>query len=363
MATPVARIKGRPHSGSVRIPRVLIATLLVALAAAAPADAARHVIGRAVKGVAMHHRVHDVVLAPGAGRVRASAANTKVFQDAQGHAIHISTSVPGLALEPYAGLLAGIPLHGAEIQHLAVEVVAPDKIGAICGSSDAAACYGPDAPGRSPAGHMFLPSSDPDLVHIVVHEYGHHMDNQLLNLAGLGYGCDVDGDGSRRWFFARDVGDAIVDRGYDCSPSTPWDHLLPELFAEDCTRANGRTGWVMPVRPPSPSVLRAMRDDVARPFRRHVSLGRISVPGRGEFRHRLTVGDWTAIGVRLSVPRGRDFDLFIYEPGQRRPLIKSTHTGSAEERIGGAFFAPGAYTLVVRSRGRGGTSRLKLALR
>jgi hypothetical protein len=106
-----------------------------------------------------------------------------------------------------------------------------------------------------------------------------------------------------------------------------------------------------------------MRHDVARPFHRHVARGRISVPRRGEFRERLTVGDWTAIGVRLSVPRGRDFDLFIYEPGQRRPLIKSAHRGSAEERIGGAFFAPGAYTLVVRSRGSGGTSRLKLALR
>jgi hypothetical protein len=347
----------------VRIPRVLIATLLLALAAAAHADAARRVTGRVVKGAPMHHRVQDAVLAPGTARARASASHAQVFEDAQGHAIHISTSVPGLALEPYASLLAGIPLHGAEIQHLAVEVVAPDKIGAVCGSSDAAACYGPDDPGRSPAGHMFLPASDPDLVHIAVHEYGHHMDNQLVNLAGLGYGCDVDGDGSRRWFFARDLGDGIVDRGYDCGASTDWDHLLPELFAEDFTRANGLRGWVMPVRPPSRQVLQAMRHDVARPFHRHVARGRISVPRRGEFRERLTVGDWTAIGVRLSVPRGRDFDLFIYEPGQRRPLIKSAHRGSAEERIGGAFFAPGAYTLVVRSRGSGGTSRLKLALR
>jgi hypothetical protein len=347
----------------VRIPRVLIATLLIALAAAANADAARRVTGRVVKGVPMHHRVHDAVLSPGAVRAHASAARSQVFQDAQGHAIHISTTVPGLALEPYAGLLAGIPLHGAEIEHLAVEVVAPDKIGAICGSSDAAACYGADDPGRSPAGHMFLPSSDPDLVHIVVHEYGHHVDNQLLNLAGLGYGCDVDADGSRRWFFARDLGDHIVDRGYDCSPSTDWEHLLPELYAEDFTRANGLTGWVMPVRPPSRRVLQAMRTDVVMPFHRHVARGRISVPRRGEFRERLHVGEWTAIGVRLSVPRGRDFDLFIYEPGQPRPLIKSTHRGSAEESIGGAFLAPGAYTLVVRSRGSGGTSRLKLALR
>jgi hypothetical protein len=337
--------------------------VLLALAAAAPADAARRVSGRTLAGAPMHARVHDTVLAPGTAQARASTATTRVFQDAHGNSIRISTSVRGLDLTPYARLLAGIPLHGAEIQYLAVEVVTPDKIGAICGSADAAACYGPDNPGRSRAGQMFIPSADRDLAHIVVHEYGHHMDNQLLNLAGLGYGCDMDGDGSRGWFFARDLENQIFDRGFNCSPATQWDHLLPELFAEDFTRANGLRGWVMPVPPPSRRVLDAMRDDVARPFHRQTARARISIPRRGEFRKRLTVSGWTAIGVRLSVPRGRDFDLFIYEPGQRRPLIKSTRSGSADERIGGAFFAPGAYMLVVRSRGGGGSSRLKLALR
>jgi hypothetical protein len=339
--------------------------VLLALAGAAPADAARRVSGRTVAGAPVHSRVHDAVLAPRAAgmRVRASAAGTKVFQDAKGYSIHISTAVPGLDLTPYAQLLAGIPLHGAEIQDLAVEVVAPDKIGAICGSSDAAACYGADNPGHTRAGHMFIPSRDRDLVHIVVHEYGHHMDNQLVNLAGLGYGCGVDGDGSRRWFFARDLKDRIFDRGYDCSPATAWDHLLPELFAEDFTRANGLTGWVMPVPPPSGKVLDALRADVGRPFHRQTARARISVPRRGEYRKRFTVANWTAIDVRLSVPRGRDFDLFVYEAGQRRPIIKSTRRGHSDERIGGAFFAPGVYTLVVRSHRGGGSSRLKLALR
>jgi hypothetical protein len=343
--------------------KVLLVAVVLAFAGAAPADAARRVSGRTLAGTPMRARVHDAVLAPGAARARAAGSHMQVFRDAQGNPIRISTSVPGLDLAPYAQLLAGIPLHGAEIQYLDVEVVAPDKIGAICGSSDAAACYGPDDPGRSRSGHMFIPSTDHDLVHIVVHEYGHHMDNQLVNLAGLGYGCDVDGDGSRRWFFARDVEDRIFNLGFDCGPATPWDHLLPELFAEDFTRANGLTGWVMPVEPPSRRELDAMRKDVAQPFRRQTARARISVPRHGEFRKRLTVSDWTAIGVRLSVPRGRDFDLFIYEPGQHRPLIKSTRSGSADEHISGAFFAPGAYTLVVRSRGGGGTSQLKLALR
>ena len=119
-------------------------------------------------------------------------------------------------------------------------------------------------------------------MHIVVHEYGHHMDNQLVNLAGLGYGCDVDGDGSRRWFFARDLEDRIFNRGFDCSPATPWDHLLPELFAEDFTRANGLTGWVMPLPPPSRRSSTPCARTWLRPFRRQTAPRPISVPRRGE---------------------------------------------------------------------------------
>jgi hypothetical protein len=330
--------------------------------AAVPAQAAREIAPEPVQGAAIHSRVHDTLVAPGRA-ARASAATTRIFEDAQHRAIRISTDVPGLDLAPYAAVLAGIPLHGREIQYLAVEVVAPDKIGAVCGSDDAAACYGADNPGRSRAGHMFIPTSDRDLVHIITHEYGHHMDNQLLNLGGLGFGCDVDADGSRRWFFARDLEDKIFNRGFDCSPSTDWDHLLPELYAEDFARANGMTGWRMPVPPPSHTELDALRTDVSRPFRRQGQRSSISLPRRGQLRRRITLNDWTAIGVWLTVPRGRDYDLLLYEGRDRRPLIKSTHSGSTDEKIDGAFIGPGTYTLVVRSRARGGRARLKLALR
>ncbi len=312
----------------------------------------------------MHSRVNDTLVAPRAVRVHASSAGTaRVFEDSKHHSIRISTEVPGLDLAPYAAVLAGIPLHGREIENLQVQVVAPDKIGVTCGSDDAAACYGADDPGRSRAGHMYIPTNDRDLVHIITHEYGHHMDNQLLNLAGLGFGCDMDGDGSRRWFFARDLEDKIFNRGFDCSPATDWDHLLPELYAEDFARANGMTGWRMPVPPPSHAEVDALRADVGRPFRRQGTRSNISLPRRGQLRRHLTLKDWTAIGVWLTVPRGRDYDLLLYEAGKRRPLIKSTHSGSADERIDGAFIGPGKYTLVVRSRTRGGHARLKLALR
>jgi hypothetical protein len=329
--------------------RILLAAVVAALAAAAPAQAG--------------HGFHDTLLKPGQVRAHAAQATTRVFQDGQGNPIRISTPVPGLDLAPYARLLAGIPLHGREIQFLNVEVASPATVAAICGSEDAAACYGADDPGRSPAGHMYLPMADRDLAHIVVHEYGHHMDNQLLNLSGLGYGCGVDGDGSRRWFFARDVEDRIFNRGYDCSAATEWNHLLPELFAEDFTRANGLKDWVMPVPPPSRAEIDALKQDIAHPFRRSSSRARIAVARTGEYRKRISVSEWTALGIRLSVPRGRDFNLFVYEPGGHRPLIKSAHSGSGDERIGRVFFAPGNYTVVVRSAGGAGGAKLKLAYR
>jgi hypothetical protein len=311
----------------------------------------------------MHSRVHDALVAPRDARAQASAATTRTFEDARHRTIRISTDVPGLDLAPYAAVLAGISLHGREIEDLAVEVVAPNKIGAICGSEDAAACYGADHPGRSRAGHMFIPSADPDLVHIITHEYGHHMDNRLLNLAGLGYGCGVDGDGSRRWFFARDVEDNIFNRGFDCAATTDWDYLLPELYAEDFARANGMTGWRMPVPPPSRAELDALRTDVSRPFRRQSNRLHISVPRHGELRRRVNLADWTALAVTLVVPSGRDYDLFLYPVGSRRPLVRSARPGSANEKIDDAFIGPGSYTLVVRSHKSGGRTRLKLALR
>ena len=50
---------------------------------------------------------------------------------------------------------------GREIEYLAVEVVAPDKIGVTCGSDEAAACYGADNSGRSCRGHMLHPHGRP----------------------------------------------------------------------------------------------------------------------------------------------------------------------------------------------------------
>ena len=153
---------------------------------------------------------------------------------------------------------------------MTVEVVAPDLISAVCGA-EALGCYQPEAPGRSPRGYMWIPSVHEDLVHIIVHEYGHHVDNQLTNLAHLGFGgCDVSGDGSRNWFFTRDADDSLIDLGISCAPQNDWSHMLGELYAEDYTWLHGNRFWRpdMPVRAPGEWHLEAMASDMAAPFKR-----------------------------------------------------------------------------------------------
>jgi hypothetical protein len=140
--------------------------------------------------------VRDRVLGnrPARLRANAAAASTELFSDHHGHEFTISTDVPELDLTPFAELLAGA-YHHDEIEDLHVTVLAPEHVGAVCGV-DAAACYLAEDAARSFRGQMWVPSSDPDLRHIVVHEYGHHVDNQLINLGHLG-ACAFDNDGSR----------------------------------------------------------------------------------------------------------------------------------------------------------------------
>ena len=130
---------------------------------------------------------------------------------------------------PYAQVIAWL-IHFDEIEDVTVEVVAPDADRGDL-RREAVGCYQPEAPGHSPAGWIWVPSVHEDLDHIVVHEYGHHVDNQLTNLAHLDFGCDVSGDGSRNWFFAREADDSLLDLGISCSPQS----RLEPAARQSCT--------------------------------------------------------------------------------------------------------------------------------
>jgi hypothetical protein len=181
----------------------------------------------------------------------------------------VGTDNDAVDLQPFANLLA-TTYHSGEIQNLRVLVTNNAGVTSLCSNPDAEACYIPDDPINLTTGLMVLSYEDTDLPHTVFHEYGHHIDNQLYNLAGA-YGCDFDG--SRRWYFARDEADNLFSLT-TCDPSYDWSQQLAEVYAEDYAQlASEVAGYPispfderMAVPPPDENVLAALQTDIDSPF-------------------------------------------------------------------------------------------------
>ncbi len=118
----------------------------------------------------------------------AATARIERFTDEHGHTLTLATDLPDLNLRPFARDPGRAP-PSREIEDAVVEVVAP-----------ASTRRDLRRPGRgrllraggllalSSRGRIWIPSSDADLLHVIAHEYGHHVDNQLVNLGHLDLG-------------------------------------------------------------------------------------------------------------------------------------------------------------------------------
>ena len=212
-------------------------------------------------------------LRPSAGQLLRGAhhwegmdVNEQRYEDEHGHVVTLATDNPAVDLQPWANLLVST-YHYGEVELVHVFVTSALGVSQICGE-DAVACYSPDDPDRLFTGVMILSYEDTDAVHTLFHEYGHHMDNQLYNLARIS-SCAYSSDGSRRWFFARDVEDDILDKT-GCDDDTPWELLLGELYAEDYAQLSGAGAPAfdsrMPVLAPSEAQLGALESDIDDPF-------------------------------------------------------------------------------------------------
>lgn len=157
------------------------------------------------------------------------------------------------------------------------------------------ACYAPDDPQRSFDGRLWFAGDDSDVTHTLVHEYGHDVDNQLLNLGHLG-ACTFANDGSRNWFFERELEDNVFSQGgISCRPGSDWEHLPGEVFAEDLAQLNGVQGWVLrSVRPPTRLQLAALAFDTQERYRPT----RIRWSPRVPATKRLRVRNWTILDFR-----------------------------------------------------------------
>ena len=346
-------IGGRGMRGG---PTLALAAVL-ALAAPSVSQAAEKVQAADLGAWEAKAPVVDTIIPHPGSVARAASAHVRVeeFTDPHGHTLTFGTTVAGLDLAPYASLFSGI-YHHDEIEDVGLMIVAPSEVVGICGGVEGTlACYAPER--DSAGGLLVMPSESPDLTHIAVHEYGHHVDNQLLNFAHLPFGCGWDNDGSRNWFFARDVDDDIFSNT-TCSPDADWSRLLGELYAEDFTWLNGNTAWRgdMPVRQPHAGQLEALRADFDRPFRPSTRRYKRSI-GRDRAKVvALSLRDWTFLSMRLTGPRRADLDLYLFPRDGRRPLARSRGRTSRERIL--RILPPGRYDAVIHASRAGGTGRL-----
>lgn len=121
------------------------------------------------------------------------------FADGAGRQFLVGTDLPGVDLASFARILIGT-IHGNELRRVQVLVARRTDLDSLC-DEQAAACYfgADDGSGR---GQINVAADDPSLRHSLIHEYGHHIDNQLVGIGkGIslnGLSCSVGGDGSRR---------------------------------------------------------------------------------------------------------------------------------------------------------------------
>jgi hypothetical protein len=355
------------NSGSVQLPRRALprsalagaAVLVLAIAATAPAVAAEAPIQADVVDLSFRAQrpVPDRILKRAPRVARSAALTSTQYVDTYGNPFTIVTDQDGLDTKPYADILTSV-VHGSEISNLEITVTNLAGVQALCGAQ-AAACYFPMRDGH---GRIYLAHDYTDWVHTTIHEYGHHVDNQLLNFAHLFGTCDISGDGSRNWFFERFYGKRTPKAEFSCDPGSSWDQLLPELFAEDYSWLNGMRNWVLETAvPPSEVDVEAMRSDIVDRFEPTVKRTRTKrVAPRRSRTIRIEAGVFTFLELKLRGPRGTNFDLYLYERGKKRPSAYSRRRGSRETlRV---IVTPGTYLAVIGSRAGSGRATLTVGL-
>lgn len=310
--------------------------------------------------------VEDVILDSPPKLARSSrAVATAAFTDDEGREFTVDSEIPDIDLTPFAAVLGSI-YHGPEISALQVHVVTLADIAALCGDGDAVACYLPTNPLENGDGEIWIAADDTDWVHTLVHEYGHHTDNQLFNLAhlgrwGVGMGCDFSGDGSRNWFFARQMKDDILSAGFGCNPESPWDRLLPELYAEDFVALNGITDWQLTtIGAPTTAQLRALKWDIDNGLYLGAKRYRVRVRKRRMQIQTVDTPQVSFLRVRVTGGPGRNFDIYVYKHGSRRYSFRSVRRGRVESFF--SFIPAGKWDIGVRARPRGGVARVGIDL-
>ena len=158
-------------------------------------------------------------------------------------------------------------------------------------------------------GAMVIGFDDPNLQQTLLHEYGHHVDQQLYNLEEVAK-CKGNGDGSRRWLIARKLNKEILANGWSCKYEKGYINAIGEIFANDFAQLNGVDKWeylLFPFQePPTKRVLAALKRDIKKPFKPKDLAwlrGRFNKSGKRDFRFRVQIPSFVDADAKGSVRR------------------------------------------------------------
>lgn len=350
---------------------MLVKTALLSVAAfcaaalmAGPASAAQPAGTVDLSKVKAKGVVKDVILdsAPKVAGIARTVARAS-YADTNGRNIAIDSTVPGADLNTVAAVLNST-YHGDEITDVIIHVVTLSQVAAICGSTQVLACYLPTDPVHNGKGQLWFATDDGDWKHSLVHGYGHHMDNQLLNIAhlnsfGIGKGCGIDSDGSRDWFVVRVIGGGLADK-FACN-STSWENLLPELYAEDFVVLNGIIGWQLSTATsPASSVLKAMKYDIDYGLKLSRQKLTRTIRHLHSYTKTISTPNVSFLYVYVTGAKGRDFDVWVYPHGSSRLWSKARTNGRNETYFD--IIDAGRWDVKVSARKKTGKAKIRIEL-
>jgi hypothetical protein len=191
--------------------------------------------------------------APAAARIviRADSAGRKMTFDVRASRVDVNW---------YAGILRRAR-HGAELENVVVRIVPASAIATRCGRT-AGSCY---LPGWHSATIVVPAGRGADVAHLLVHEYGHHIDDSYAMTEGADHGPPgSDAPAAVHWWAARHIARLLNVGRVTYSYRLGWSHSIAEIFAEDYAVMNLHTSSrIGSLAQPMRAVLAGLRADVA----------------------------------------------------------------------------------------------------
>jgi hypothetical protein len=143
--------------------------------------------------------------------------------DLQGRTITFDVRAPNVDTEWYASVLRA-SAHGNEISSVTIRIVPEPQIPALCGGQEAAACY----TGRSGPAWIIVPAGKSRLLEsVLLHEYGHHLDT-AWRVPGV-----QELNGTPTWWARRGMASLLANHQVAFDYALDWEHSIGEIFAED----------------------------------------------------------------------------------------------------------------------------------